>query len=267
MSRLNFDESNQIDLPGKFMMLSKFEIRVDESYQRPSRSANEINKIARDFSWKAFGTLSVANRNGRFYCFDGQHRLKAALRNPAILNLPCMVFEVEEIKEEASGFCKMNMMRSPVRSFDHFRAEIVADNPLAISLDNMLSELGIVVCANPRKQNELKCIGSIRQQFKIDPVSTKRALVAALAAGNRDNVYIHESIASGFFYLDSIIDLADGISNPRFLDRVSKVGSMKMIDGIARAKSYYVKGGGKVFAQGIIDTLNHGMHKRFEIKQ
>lgn len=264
MSRLKFDESNEIDQPGKFMLLSKFEIRVDHTYQRPEKSRYAINEIAKEFSWKSFGTLAVADRNGRFYVFDGQHRLKAALRLPTITKVPCMVFTVEGMHEEAKGFCRMNITRSPVRSIDHFRASLAAGDSEAIELDILLKDLGIKLVPYVKQYSEMQCIGMIRQHFATDPIRTERSLRACLRLTRSGDEPLFESLVSGMFYLDGCISSDQGVNDPRFLRKLDSLGGQKVLESINRAKAYYVRGGAKVFAQGILDAVNHGLHKRFE---
>jgi hypothetical protein len=86
------------DEPGKLAYINKNILNVDSSYQRTLRDNTRLF-IARNFSWAAFGVLSVANRSdGSLYVFDGQHRLAAAMERPSITQVPCVVFNVADIE-------------------------------------------------------------------------------------------------------------------------------------------------------------------------
>ena len=71
-----------LDQPGELRMLNKKVLRVDEQYQREATEP-KVKEIARAWSWLACGALLVAERDGVYFVFDGQHRALAALRRSA----------------------------------------------------------------------------------------------------------------------------------------------------------------------------------------
>ena len=102
--------------PGELLYLNKNILEIDHSYQRNAKNARVL-KLARRWNWLSCGVLTVAKRSGRYYVVDGQHRLMAALKRADIDQLPCLVFESSEMREEAVAFRDANKERRPINSF------------------------------------------------------------------------------------------------------------------------------------------------------
>jgi len=102
---------------GKASYLSKDVLQFDTSYQRPEITAF-VWHIARNFSWKLFGTVSVSQRiNGEYFVFDGQHRVLAARLRDDIDNIPCLVFNLDGVSEEAEAFLDLNTERADLGEY------------------------------------------------------------------------------------------------------------------------------------------------------
>jgi hypothetical protein len=103
--------SRIVDAVPEFAMIPKGQLAVDHAYQR-NLSESRIKKMAATWSWAACGALKVALRpNGEWYVFDGQHRLVAAQLVKDILALPCLVYEMDTVTDEAKGFLSQTVSK------------------------------------------------------------------------------------------------------------------------------------------------------------
>lgn len=249
------------DSRGTYMAIDKNELFVDHAYQR-DQNENKVIEMARSWSWMACGAVLVALRpDGTHFVFDGQHRVMAARKRSDIMTLDCLVFEVDELHDEADGFLKSNTLRKPVTMMAKFKALIVCDDKHAVAVSRLLEALGLIVDkqSKPGSFNALAWAVKAHARDAKTFESTLR-LATQLAAGKH---YVHESICRGLFHLDIKYD---ALSNQKFVRRVLQVGYQEIFEGIHRAVAYYKKGGDKVWAQGILDTVNHGLRNRFYIE-
>jgi hypothetical protein len=108
---------------------------VDPSYQRPivGRGHQNVNQIARTFSWSCFAPVVVSPiEGGRFAIIDGQHRTTAA----AILgfeSVPCQVV-VAAREEQAAAFKAINGTTTPISQMALQAAALVANEPGAVQI-------------------------------------------------------------------------------------------------------------------------------------
>jgi hypothetical protein len=155
-----------VSQPGEMQLVPKGEIAIDHAYQR---QANEmkVRCMAGEFSWVAFGAITVNRRGGKLYVMDGQHRLEAALRRDDVQNVPCIIYNLPSTKEEASGFLSLNTNRKPVSSIDKFKAQIVSGVEVTIFVDSLVSQSGRVIskCSAP---TTVVCIGLLQSLAKED---------------------------------------------------------------------------------------------------
>lgn len=89
---------------GEFRQIPKFSLLFDQSYQR-DLIKERVLKIQREFSWFSFGVLTVVQReDDYYYVVDGQHRLKATHDLKLIRTVPCLVFRLTSVQQEAMAF-------------------------------------------------------------------------------------------------------------------------------------------------------------------
>lgn len=250
------------DSRGTYMAIDKNELFVDHAYQR-DQNENKVIEMARSWSWMACGAILVALRpDGSNFVFDGQHRVMAARKRSDITTLDCLVFEVDELQDEANGFLKSNTLRKPVSMIAKFKAMIVCNDKHAVAVSDLIESLGLTIDKNPRPNNFCALAWAVKAHARNAKAFETTLRVARQLAG--DKHFIHESVCRGLFYLDCKYD---ALGNAKFSRRLVQVGYQEVFDGIQRAVSYFKKGGDKVWAQGILDTANHGLRNRFYIEE
>jgi hypothetical protein len=125
------------------------QLTVEQRYQRSTtgkRSAKVIARIAGEFSWAKFQPPTVAAVGESTYAIiDGQHRVAAALKHPAIEEVPCYIVATPEIREQADAFVAINRDRVTVTPFAQHHAEVEAAAPLALAVAAACREAGVTI--------------------------------------------------------------------------------------------------------------------------
>jgi len=251
-----------VDKPGSLLSIDKQVLKIDDSYQRDLNHAKTL-ELASQWSWVACGALIVALRGNDFWVVDGQHRLAAALKRSDISELPCIVFETTGVKEEAIGFLRSNTNRRPIGAIARHRAAIASDDALAKLVQAEITAAGLEVASCAHRAPQIKCITMCttfaRQNFPAFREALHMSASISVAAG----AMVSERLLSGLFYIATTIP--GGFGDKRLQRRLMDVGLQRLLDGAARAAAFYVRGGPKVFADGMMQEINKGLRDRFEI--
>ena len=126
---------------------------VDNSYQRNTngyRSKENIKKIVSNFCWEEFTPITVVKtEKGTYNIIDGQHRYLACKE----LGLP-IIYVIDEDADIEVAFIGINKNRVSTNPYDLYKAQIAAENPDAIMIDNFCNKAGIIIpfdgyCSKP----------------------------------------------------------------------------------------------------------------------
>lgn len=121
---------------------------VDDTYQRSiegGASQKLIVKIAENWDWRLCLPLLVSRRDAQLYVIDGQHRLEAAKLRGDIAHMPVVVFDFDDPRAEAELFVAANRSRRAMSKLDDFHAAIVAGDPKATAVNDVVTEAGLSV--------------------------------------------------------------------------------------------------------------------------
>jgi hypothetical protein len=120
-------------------------IKVDTSYQRPVKP-KRVAQILRDFTWSQFGALMlVAQEDGTFTVYDGQHRYEAAKKHPGISKVPAAIVRLGQAFEEAQSFLGVNVNRSAISTVEKYWAGIEAGDETMMRICSVLDDAGCEV--------------------------------------------------------------------------------------------------------------------------
>lgn len=251
------------DKQGEFRMIDKNLLRIDKKYQRDTREAR-VKKIASNWSWAAFGALSVADRNGDYYVFEGQHRAAAAMKRDEITELPCMVFQMESEVKEAEGFLTSNTVRCSMRAIEKFKALIETNNKEAKILQELIEGSGRRITVKSSSAS-VACVAILMRFARLHPETLKRVwpLVATLCEGRP----IIDRIVSGLVYLETQMPYGGAsIMDKYWSDRILRLGYDEIDRGAKQGAVFYVRGSNKAWGMGILQVINHGSKKRLVLK-
>lgn len=148
-------DGHEINLPD-IRVLELSNIDLNDSYQRP-KCDQMVTAIAGNFDPFECGTLhvAIASNGENCYTIDGQHRL-LAMRSIGIKKWPCVVKEFST-KQQALAFVNLNRNRRNVTAYDRYRAMVVAEDPVALSVSNIARRFGL----KPSSQTKIGVDGVI----------------------------------------------------------------------------------------------------------
>lgn len=241
-----------VDDVGVFTWIAISDLRVDDTYQR--REAKEkAREIAKKWSWAACGAISVAERTEGFFVIDGQHRVAAA-KLKSIAELPCMVFVVKDLKEEATGFLNANTNRKPITAVQRHRAMLTAEDPIAAHVERLALRAGRIIGDG---EHEIGCVTAIRRCLEIDAQALEEVwdLVVTISMSRRFHVRILESL----HYIQCKGAPARSLNNGAVKKRFTQIGYDRLVEAAGRAAAFYASGGTKVWAIGICQEYNKGL--------
>jgi hypothetical protein len=247
------------DTPGEFMQIDKKELNVDHSYQRDNVVVKKVRQIASQWSWAGCGCILVAMRpDSSFWVFDGQHRVLAAKTRADITELPCMVFECVDVKQEASGFLVSNAERKPVSALDKFKALVMTGDATAKVVSDIFAELGVSITAKPCAARQLKCVSKCLVLAERDAKVFEWALQSTIELCG--DAPIHRDILDGLFWIEKKYGLC---GTKRFDEALAFASRTDILESIAKFSAAEGKRGEKVCGTGILKVLNYKRRHRF----
>jgi hypothetical protein len=252
-----------LDKPGELRMLHKDVLRIHPAYQR-DQVAGKISEISANWSWLALGALVVGERDGEFWTIDGQHRLGAALRRSDVQLLPCVVFQTENIKQEAQAFLTIQTMRKPVTALSKQKAMVTAEDEVAVYVQFVCDNLGITISHTSSKARTLKCVAWCIKRATVNKGAFRTVLQLGLELCSADDMHIPERVLEGLWILNE--QCGEGLQDKRLVKRLREKGGRTLLEAANRAAAYYASGGGKVWAQGMLSELNKGLQQKFTLR-
>lgn len=239
---------------GVLICVSKWQLRIDRDYQRNVNEA-KVMDIATNFSWPAFGTLTVAKRSdGSMWIVEGQHRHCAAMRRADVIDVPCNVFEMASRKEEAGTFLTTNSNRKPVGAVEKFKAQLMNDDAAAALVQELIGAVGRHVGDG---KDGVRCVRLLYNYAKSEPRLLRKmwTLIHEVCAGE----CVSERIVDGFMYIEPRMPNGDSLTGTRWRRRAVDIGLTEFLAATTRCSAMYSKGGVKIWAEGIVIRLNKGV--------
>lgn len=188
----------------------------------------------------------------------------AAMRRSDVTELPCLVFEIEDIRDEAQGFLNLNTNRKSMTSVDRLRAAVVAGHEHAIQFDALCKRLGLTLTPNGQAKGQMKSADWGMRRMKEDPATTTIVMELASGISATDQVSVQERLLEGLWHIhkNCEVDLIDA----RLRQRIKLRGAKSLIDAANNAAAYYSRGGGRVWASGMMNSINKGLRTRFKMR-
>lgn len=252
-----------VDKPGVFEWLDKSSLHVDDSYQRKASQAR-IKLINKNWSWIACGTILIAERQDGYFVMDGQHRVLAAMTRNDINLLPCMIYQVQSVKDEASGFLTTQIGRKPLSTLDRFQAQIIADDQDAIFVKNLLDKYGYKP-GTPSQESlkHVRCLSTLLTWTKTDKniLDATWPLIVKLC----EKKFVIDKLVGGLCYIAKHAK-GEGINNKFWEERIIATGYDCLMDGARKAMLFHEASGEKIWALGFVKAINKGRRSQIELK-
>lgn len=251
----------QLDRQGRFKMISKHDLTIPIDHYQRSGSEGKVQRIAAKFSWAAFQVISVSyDGNGRYHVIEGGHRTRAAMKRNDVDMLPCMVFEMDTIADEAKAFLEVNVNRAPMSAVDRHRAYIIAGDDVAVKVENLVTQSGRKI-ESSQGPNSISCVNELRKCIVEDEDAMCRVwpVIFNLCEGQK----ITRDIVLGLFWLERRMN--GGISSAKRARRILDVGFEKILAGSRQGREYHGNSGSKAIADGMLKKINHGLRSKWTI--
>lgn len=171
--------------------------------QREYRKSVLANMLKSEFNPIAAGFLAVnVRKSGKKMLLDGQHR-RGLLEKRGIGEWPCIVVHGLDAKEEAQCWLDFNRHRSNPNSEQTFRAAILAREPAAVSLANIVKRAGFRFPFDKDKSGiEVRAIAALK--YAMDRGIIEDVLGTILAAWKDDPMGVHGSVLRGLIHFISV---------------------------------------------------------------
>lgn len=254
------------DKKGYFQYISKTSLQVDhEHYQRSNVSKEKVLELARDWSWIACGAISVAKRpDGTYWVMDGQYRTTAALRRSDIQDLPCMVFDVRDVKDEAKGFLNLNTNRKSMQYIDRFKAEIHAGNENAILVKKLVESVGRVVSGD-NSARTVRCVGTLTAWVSRGNQTELAAIWPLLDRLFKDGP-VASNVVDGMMFLELNMQEGYSLASKKICSRFMDIGETDLVEATRAAAAFRGKGGAKIWADGLAMRYNKGLTHKLPVR-
>jgi hypothetical protein len=259
-------EWGPLDDEGQFMLLDKNELNVDETYQRTDDvSASKIGRITKAFSWVAFGVLLVVRRpDGTYWIYDGQHRWLATIRRSDISLVPCYVFDLNSLSDEASAFVRVNIERKPVKALSKDKALKATGEPLSNKVHDIAERLGLVFKESATKGGEIKCIALCRTYAAKNEADFTAVLTLCAELSKREDMEVRKDLMCGFWWIYRAH--REWFANPVFLERVRTLGATHLTNACHKEALLQGARGERIAAYGIVNEINKGHRRKFSLE-
>lgn len=178
--------------------------------------------------------------------------------------MPCNVFQMESIADEARSFVASNTLRKPVNSVDKFRASVTAGDHLCIEIQGLIKSLGLKFGHHDDSIDNFRSIEWCIRHGSDDYATMAEVLITARELSIKANHPIHKMLLCGLHYINKHV--ASITKNAKLRELIFKVGARRLMDGASREKALTCKTGDRVCAAGMLREINHGRREENHFK-
>lgn len=220
----------------KLLWLPLTRLYVDDRYQRNvlERGLTNVYRIAREFDWRKFAPVIVAEVEDRFAIVDGQHRCyAAALRD--LDEVPCYVIKAT-LAEQASAFTAINARVTRISELHVHHAAVTAGEPDAVEIHHACERAGVTICRYPVPENHMQpgqtlAIGTLRNCHKMHGGEVLTlALRCIMSAHGKTPGALRAPL------IRALCDVMAGVNGQRRRDAAARAAKVNFVDLIAVAK-------------------------------
>lgn len=253
--------------PGEFRLIPKKQLHIDSSYQRTEHiSKVNVLKIASEFDWVQFGVLLVALRtDGTFWIYDGQHRWLATLRRGDIDVVPCLVFEVDSLPNEAKAFLGANICRKPMPALPVLRAKAVAGDDIGQFVIEYAATLGLRFSDTASKYGEIKCAAACVAVATKSKDRFRDVLCLAAGLCREDDLEIQRVLLLGLAFLHERLE--PPLMSEKVKARVVSCGAAGLLAAAKRQMILEDKSGEAVWGRGMLREINKLGRTKYRISE
>lgn len=257
--------ANVANPKGRFQWIDKTLLDVplgDKATQRSRRSEKTVKDKAENWDWVLCGAITVIEKSdGRYMVIDGGTRTEAAKSlNGSVPDMPCMVYSLAHISDRAKAFLGMNKYRTNVSAIDAHRNAVMARDPLAIKMNDIVVDCGYKVTYSGILYS-FQSVATLARMVAKDEEIARNAFYLCTDIA-RDGETIPANILKGIFELEYILAKTVGKKQTIFTSYNEQKLKAAGIDGIMheinskRFKSATKTYSAEVCGLGVMEVIN-----------
>lgn len=192
--------SNRFEREARLRWVPMSTIKINPLAQRDLNQAR-VDYLVANFDPEQVGNPTVSERDGSFYCIDGQHRIEALkqwLGDWKDQTIQCWTYAGLSEEDEAEKFLKLNDTLT-VAIFPRYRAAITAGRAEETDIERVVRAQGLVVTLD-KVPGAVHAVGTLKRVYRRGgPKTLGRSLrIIRDAYGDAG---LEASVIDGFGYL------------------------------------------------------------------
>ena len=203
-----------------------------------------------------------STKGGKYYVIDGQHRTLAVLLVDKIRAVPCMLFPMKSIPEEAWCFVKAQKFRRPLSTHDHYRALLVQDDPAALIVKEICETTGYAVTGQTHANQKfsVQCVKRLLMEVERDEVLEDIWLLITEVCQQGSP---HNYLIAGMCGLERELRLKEEtLLSPNNRRALIRIGEKNLLLSMKKAADLFVCGSAESQVEGIRASLNSAARTR-----
>lgn len=208
----------------QLMTLSTAQIKSNTDYQRDI-DTKKVAKIVSNFDEHKIGVIKVSYRDGRYYVFDGQHRLAAVklLNAGKDTMIKCEVHYGLTYADEARLFAEQYDGATKVDVLCRYKALYESGDSKVIKLKQIVEDCGFKLDFKRMKgDNRFVCVASLNTMYnKLGEEKMRKCLGLIKKTWNGESTSLDKEIIAGMTILYSLY--GDDIQEKVFIRKLKGV--------------------------------------------
>lgn len=208
----------------QLMTLSTAQIKSNTEYQRDI-DTKKVAKIVSNFDEHKLGVIKVSYRDGRYYVFDGQHRLAAVklLNAGKDTMIKCEVHYGLTYADEARLFAEQYDGATKVDVLCRYKALYESGDSKVIKLKQIVEDCGFKLDFKRMKgDNRFVCVAALNTMYnKLGEEKMRKCLDLIKKTWNGESTSLDKEIIAGMTILYSLY--GDDIQEKVFIRKLKGV--------------------------------------------
>jgi hypothetical protein len=149
-------------IPVNLIFADRYQRRYEEIYKR-------AKEMAQNYKENEIGAIKVSFRDGKYYVFDGQHRLLAT-KMVGLFYIMCEIFTGLTYEQEAEAFYRFGTNSKPITACQNINARLESKEEKVLKINDIANIHGYTIATshNVKSLNRIRsvsCIESIVDKY------------------------------------------------------------------------------------------------------
>ena len=138
---------------------------IDLADYQKDLNLSRVEKIVKNFDINRMRPIELSFRDGRYYCFDGQHRANAYYLM-GYTEIPAIIHYNLTYEDEAYLFARQQDEVGAVNTNHKWKALKEAKDPETMNILRLCKAWGFTVLEKNNKGNNIKCVKTLRDLYR-----------------------------------------------------------------------------------------------------